>query len=418
MNVAITSTHDSEGGAARYAYRLHRELINQGVNSEMFVRDKFKDEPSVIGLTSKLEKLKAVITPKLDELPLLRYPNKQKYLFTPGIFGSFSPQKYHDRYDLFNIHWVAGGFQNIASIGNIKKPVVITLHDSWAFTGGCHIPFDCTKFLDNCGKCPLLQSDRENDLSARRLLTKKQLWNNKNIVVVGGGTWITENAKNSSVFKDYRVETIHPGLDLNVFKPLRKDFCREILGLDIKDKVILFGAVKSTTDKNKGFQLLVSALKKLVSDDSVYNNLKLVVFGAMSPDDINIGIDTQYVGKIHDDISLSILYSAADLMIVPSIQESFGQTASESFSCGTPVAAFNTSGLKDIIDHQINGFLAEPFEPNDLARGIAWMLADSKRLSDMGVKAREKAVRNFDIRNCADSYINIFDSILSEGKWR
>jgi glycosyltransferase involved in cell wall biosynthesis len=413
MNIAITSTHDSEGGAARYAYRLHRELLHQGINSGMLVRDKFKDDPSVIGITSKLEKLKSIITPKLDALALYHYPNRNKELFTPGIFGSFNLKKYQNKYDIFNIHWVAGGFQNIESIGKITKPVVITLHDSWAFTGGCHVPFDCSNFLNNCGRCPLLHSKKKNDLSARSLLKKKRLWDNKNIVVVGGGGWITENAKKSTVFQNSRVETIHPGLDINVYKPLGKNYCREILGLNISDKVILFGAVKSTSDKNKGFQMLILALKKLISTRTVSGNLKLVVFGATSSfEDLNIGIDIQYVGKMHDDISLSILYSAADLMIVPSIQESFGQTASESFSCGTPVVAFDTSGLKDIIDHQVNGYLAKPFDTDDLANGIEWMLEDSNRLDKMGIKAREKAINKFDIKNCANSYIKIFESVI------
>lgn len=414
MNIAIASTHDSEGGAARYAYRLHRELLHQGINSDMLVRDKFKDDPSVTGITSKLEKLKSMITPKLDALPLLLYPNREKDLFTPGIFGSFNPNVYHNKYDIFNIHWVAGGFQNIASIGNISKPVVITLHDSWAFTGGCHVPFECNNFLHKCGRCPLLQSKKENDLSARRLLKKKLLWDKKNIVVVGGGSWIAENAKKSTVFQDYRIETIHPGLNLNIYKPLDKNYCREILGLNVKDKVILFGAVKSTSDKNKGFRLLILALKKLISRKLVCCNLKLVVFGATSSssDDLNIGIDIQYVGKMHDDISLSVLYSAADVMIVPSIQESFGQTASESFSCGTPVVAFDTSGLKDIIDHQINGYLAKSFDTDDLAYGIEWILEDSERLDKMGKKAREKAISKFDIKNCANNYIKLFQSII------
>jgi glycosyltransferase involved in cell wall biosynthesis len=418
MKVAITSTRDRTGGAARFAFRLHRGLIDLGTSSNMFVREKQSDDEFILSTnTTKIKKIVSMLIPKLDELPLRFYPDKSEFLFSPGLFGSFKPSNYNDKYDIFNIHWTSGGFQSISSIEKINKPIVITLHDSWTFTGGCHIPFDCEKFIDSCGECPQLNSTKKNDLSHLIWSKKNQAWKEKNLVLVGGSKWIADNAQRSSLLKNNRIEVINPGLDLAVFKPLDKKLCRNILGINENDIIILFGAVGATSDKNKGFQLLLPTLLKLQEEHNNSEKLKLFIFGASSSSSQpKFGFDTQYLGELKDDISLSIVYSAADVTIVPSMQESFGQTASESFSCGTPVVAFNTSGLKDIIDHQINGFLAKPFEPDDLARGITWMLSDSKRLSEMGVKAREKAERKFDIRNCADNYINVFNSVLSECK--
>ncbi len=414
MKIALINTFDTLGGAARATFRLHKGLLKKGVDSKILVQQKGSDDADVIEPKSKLEKLRVSIATRLDPLPLLFYPNKDSYIFTPGHFGSFNAKMHLDKFDIFNIHWVGGGFQSVDSISSITKPLVLTLHDSWAFTGGCHIPYPCDKFMTKCGSCIKLNSKNNHDLSSNIWSKKYNAWKNKNIVLVGDGTWVAENAKKSSIFKDHRVEVVHPGLDLNIYKPLNKKFCREILGIEEDVKLILFGAVIATTDPNKGFQLLVPALKKFLYENQDNQKIKLIVFGSSTASQENFGIDTHYIGKMHDDISLSILYSAADVMIVPSIIESFGQTASESFACGTPVVAFRTSGLKDIVDHQVNGFLAEPYDHNDLAAGISWVLEDADRLSDLGVEARKKAVEKFGIEKYVNDYINIYESLIGK----
>lgn len=414
MKIGIVSTHDKLGGAARAAFRLNQGLVESGNESTMYVQQKQSDSQYVIRPISKYNNLQAFIVPRLDPLPLIHYPNRNKRNFSTGWLSSFDFQKIANEIDIFNFHWVGSGFQSISSIANIKKPLILTLHDSWAFTGGCHIPFECNKFLNQCGECNQLGSSIKNDLSHKIWKKKFDLWNNKNIVLVGDGSWVANNAKRSPIFKNHRIEVIHPGLDLKIYKPQNKKFCREILGLSENDKVILFGAYGATEDVNKGFHLLKPALEKLAATLPDITNLKFIVFGASAPKESNLikGIDTRYVGMLNDDISLSVLYSAADVMIVPSMYESFGQTASESFACGTPVVAFRTSGLKDIIDHKLNGFLAEPFDPVDLADGISWILSDSSRLIQLSKEARKKAIRKFSIEMYVEQYLKIYESVL------
>jgi glycosyltransferase involved in cell wall biosynthesis len=410
MRVGILSTFDSRGGAARSALRLHNGLINFNIKSTMFVQAKDIDSNTIIGPQSKLEKLKIFLFSFLSNLPLGIYTERNKRTFSTGWLNSFNLNKYDKNFDIINLHWVANGFQSITSIKKINKPIVLSLHDSWYFTGGCHVPFNCKSYIEDCGACEVLNSSRKRDLSHRILKSKKKNWKNKPMVIVAASQWLADCARNSSLFKDKRIEVINPGLDLNMYKPYDKIIAREILGLSVTDNIILFGAISATTDFNKGFHLLIPALELI---QNKIPNLKLVVFGASESDgNININIPIKYVGKLNDDISLSLLYSAADLMIVPSIQEAFGQTASESFACGTPVVSFRTSGLLDIIDHKVNGYLAEPFEPTDLAEGIFWVLSDKERLNVLSINAREKAVSNFGIQKCVEDYISIYKSIL------
>ena len=413
MKIGLFNTFDNEGGAARAAYRLHKGLIKSGNESTLFVQKKQLDEKEIVGPKSKIDIACSAVMPTLDAIPLSFYP-KRNGSFSTGLLSSLNINRIADNFDILNFHWLGGGFQSIRSITNINKPLVLTLHDSWAFTGGCHIPFECERFTESCGKCFQLGSLKQNDLSARILKKKKKVWEEKNIVLVGDGNWVADNARRSFLFKNSRIEVVHPGLDINVYKPLDKKLCREILGFSDTDKIILFGAISATSNYNKGFHMLIPALKKLESIYSDCENLKLVIFGASDSSGavLDTKIKTRYMGRLNDDISLSILYSAADLMVVPSLQECFGQTASESFACGTPVAAFDTTGLKDIIDHKINGFLAKAYDPIDLAIGIDWLLSDSERLSYFGKLAREKAVNNFSIEKYVESYLEIYKSII------
>ena len=417
MKIGIVNTFDQIGGAAKASNRLCKGLVKNGEDAKMIVRTKQSDDMSILYDSGRLSRYRTAIINRIDELPLKLYPKRDNTIFSVGLVNSYSLKKHYKEFDVFNINWVAGAFQSIKSIANIPKPVVLTLHDSWAYTGGCHIPFDCEKFKSSCGSCPQLHSSKQNDLSSFLLQKKKSLWKRDDMVIVGGSNWIANNAKQSDIFKNHRIEVIHPGLDVNVYKPYNKSNVRKRFNLDIDAKIILFGAVNSTSDLNKGFHLLLPALKRLAILCSG-SNLHLIVFGAsLTNKPIDMAIPATYFGKIEDEESLAALYAAADVMVVPSIQESFGQTASESMACGTPVVAFNTSGLMDIVDHKINGFLANAFDSDDLADGISWVISDSSRCSGLAKSAREKAVKEFDISICVSRYLNLFTNLHQKNNY-
>jgi glycosyltransferase involved in cell wall biosynthesis len=241
----------------------------------MFVHEKESDDVSVIKKNSKIDKLRSLIVPSLDSIPLMFYPKREKRMFSVGCLSSTEIKEASRELDVLNLHWISGGFLSVRSISQISKPLVLTLHDSWAFTGGCHVPFQCEKFVDKCGACIQLQSDSKLDLSTRLWKNKYELLSKKNIVLVGDGNWVADNARRSSIFRNHRVEVVHPGLDLNVYKPVGKKSSREILGVEERDKVILFGAFNATSDSNKGFHLLVPALKKLSIISFVLSSLPL-----------------------------------------------------------------------------------------------------------------------------------------------
>lgn len=395
--------------------RLHKGLLKLGVESIISVAAKSIDHEGVMAPTIA-ERLFCILHDKIDNLSLNKYPNKDQTLFSASLLfpGKHLLQKKIDCINpsIVHLHWISEGLMQIGSIKNISRPIIWTLHDSWAFTGGCHVPFNCSNYKNKCGSCMKLGSEKENDLSMKVLQKKSDLWKEKKIILVAPSTWMAKCALSSSLFKSNRVEVIPNGLDLNIFKNIEKNVARDILSLPQDKKLILFGAMNSTSDKNKGFHFLKSAINYL-SENKWGDKAELIVFGANKPDNpIDMGLTCRYIGKLFDEISLSILYSAADIMIVPSIQESFGQTAIEAMACGTPVVAFNTTGLKDIIDHKENGYLAEPYECYDLANGIIWALNDAERLRNLSYRARDKVAKYFDIARVSQMYLKLYNDVL------
>ncbi|MEH2290362.1 glycosyltransferase family 4 protein [Nostoc sp.] len=413
MKILHISTHDINGGAARAAYRLHTGLQNIGLQSQMLVQEKYSNDKTVIAPEIRLFQgiTKAKLT--VESLPLKLYRHKKN---TP-FFTQWLPDRVIHKVaqinpDIINLHWISGGFMQIETFAKLKRPLVWTLHDMWGFTGGCHVTGECDRYKVFCGACPQLNSDNEWDLSRWVWQRKVKAWKNLNLTLVSPSSWLADCARSSSLFQNLPIEVIPHGLDTQKYRPINQYFAREALNLPQNKKLILFGAIEATSDRNKGFHLLQPALQEL-SKSGWKDDLEVVIFGASQPENPpDLGFKSHYLGHLHDSISLATVYSAADVMLIPSLQESFGQTASESFACGTPVVAFNSTGLKDIVDHQQNGYLAKPYEVEDFGKGISWVLENEQRLQKLSFYARDKAKQEFTLELQARRYSALFQEML------
>ena len=407
MKVLHLSTSDIDGGAARAAYRLHRGLQKIGLDSQMLVRDRQSADKTVISGKTKIAQLGA----NLDGLPLGLYSCNSTFS-TQWFPDRIDPKVAQLRPDIINLHWLCGGYIQIETIAKFAQPLIWTLHDMWAFTGGCHYSEDCDRYAASCGSCPQLHSSKNWDLS-HWVWQRKAAWKKLNLTIVAPSSWLAECAKSSSLFKDVRVEVIPHGLDLETYQPIDQFTARQLLKLPQDKQLVLFGATGgAASDSRKGFGFLHQALKKL-SESGWKEKLELVIFGSsQSERSVNLGFKTHYLGRLYDNIGLALTYSAADVIIVPSVQEAFGQTASESLACGTPVVAFSATGLKDIVDHQQNGYLASPFNIEDLARGIGWVLEDGERYKKLRYYAREKAEQEFSLELQARRYSFLFTDMV------
>ncbi len=404
-------------GAGRAAYRLHKGLEGIGITSQMLLQARSSsDEPTIISPKTSIDKGLGKLRPIVDNLPLHLYSNR--------VHSPFSVQWLPDRLtdqvaqldpDVIVLHWICHGYvpiETVARLNKLNKPLVWTLHDMWPFTGGCHYTQNCDRYQTSCGTCPQLGSHQNWDLSRWIWQRKAKAWKNMNLTLVASSTWLAECASSSSLFKDVRVEVIPIGLNPDHYKPTDRQVARKILNFTQDKQLILFGSMYKTSDKRKGFHLLQLALQKLANSEW-REKIELVVFGSSQPENqVDLGFKSHYLGRLHDDVTLALVYSAADVMIVPSTQEAFGQTASESLACGTPVVAFNTTGLKDIVDHQQNGYLASAFEVEDLVQGIIWVLENKERHQKLGECARQKAEEEFSLERQALCYQSLFTELI------
>jgi len=412
----LVSTYDTLGGAAKATYRLHRALLSIGVESLMLVKRKLSDDPTVIGHEEKKEQPpERLIKSFLDKAPILIHELvKKKRLDKPfsiewmpslqmlNLIKEINP-------DIVHLNWICNGALSIEDISSIKKPMVWTLHDMWPFTGGCHYSENCNRYEDNCGKCKIISSGEERDLSrfiwSRK---KKSLSKIANLTIVGVSRWIADCARRSSIFKGRTILNIPNPVRTDVFKPSRKVEARRFFGFPEDKKLILFGAFNAMKDRRKGFYELTKALHKIKRED-----VELVVFGISESKSLpNFGFKTHYMREIKDEQILAMLYCAGDVMVVPSLQESFGQTAAEALSCGTPVVAFGCTGLLDIVDHKINGYLAKPYDTDDLKRGIEWIL-NAQSYEELSKRARQKVVEEFDSKVVAKRFARLYQEILN-----
>jgi glycosyltransferase involved in cell wall biosynthesis len=408
MKILHVVAGDLSGGAARGAYWLHQGLLSIGVESYVLVQKGYYTDPSVFSLeNTSLSKILIRVRSKMDRLPLVLYKNRQKTPFSTGIFGNNI--KKHSMFveaDIIHLHWINGGMINFKKLKTFNKPIVWTMRDMWPFTGGCHYSLDCDNFKKQCGACPQLKSDLHNDLS-RWVLKRKNSNIPKDLYPVAISNWLGEEVRNSTLFSNFKVRVIPNCIDMELFKPIEKMLAKKILNLPLNKQTVLVGA-KNVHDSYKGFPKFIESVNFIKNKD-----LHFAFFGKTDKtvlDELNISyID---LGSFTDELSLSLVYSAADVFVAPSIQEAFGKTLVESMACETPVVAFNATGPKDIVAHKQTGYLAKPFEPEDLARGIEWVLEDEKLKNSISQKAREKAVECFEIKKVAKQYLKLYKEVL------
>lgn len=418
MRVLHLSPTDTEGGAARGVYQLHQGLRAAGVDSIMLVQRKYSDDPFVHTRMHAGGRYYNALYDRLDRVPLRFYDWTRQNWWTVGWLP-YDVRGPVDRLkpDIVQFHWIGHGAAPIRTLARLRGyPIVWTLRDMWTLTGGCHYSDDCERFLEGCGACPQLGSGRSHDISRWQWNRKKRAWRDVAIDYVGLSNWIADYARRSPLTRGNRVSVIPNGIDIERFAPSDVAAARASWDLPADRAIILcgalFGSFFGVNERRKGFHYLRESLRMLAAQ-GWGERATVVVFGA-DGGDLDVGLDVRYVGRIRDDRRLAALYAASDVMVVPSLQESFGKTAAEAMACGTPVTAFANTGLLDIVDHRQNGFLARQHSAADLAQGIAWCIDEVAKGDGLRQRARHKVVEAFDIQGVVRRYIALYDRILEQ----
>lgn len=411
MRVVILNTMDRSGGAARAAHRLHRGLRALRVDSRMLVQLKTGNDAGVTGKSGKAATTLARLRLLADQLPVLPRRYKQRGVFAPALVpGSAWRVANRQEADIIHLHWITKAYLGIRDIPRLNAPLVWTLHDMWPMTGGCHYDQGCGRYTDGCGRCPVLGSDSDNDLSAYLLQRKHRAWRDLDLTIVSPTRWLAECARNSTLLHGFRTEVIPNGIDLERFRPIEKSRARDALSIDSGARVILFGAMGAIDDHRKGYSHLQAALHLLAAKRL---EARLLIFGATRQKSAPVeGLPVQFVGRLHSDRDLACLYSAADVFVAPSMQDNLPNTVMEALACGTPCVAFRVGGIPEMIRHRYNGYLAEPGDSGELAAGIEWTLEDPQRWRILSEQARKTAEENYDLVAIANRHLELYGEIL------
>lgn len=422
MKILSVCTSDISGGAARAAYRIHQGVRKLDVESRMFVKDKQSGNDSVTALDDFLPKgclhrmgdwVAKKVKNQLQHVRWNRYPNRDNVFMSDmrgtRLYGALRKQLY----DVLHLHWINQRFIHVRDLPT-NKPIVWTLHDSWPFCGVCHFFLDCEEYKRMCGNCPFLHSNRANDLSRRVWKEKEKVYQHLDFHIVTPSQWLAQCARESSLFGQFPVTVIPNCLDTETFRPLTDEEISsrwsELVENKSEKKYILYGAVNAVTDKIKGFSHLLDALN-ILSEQRHGKDFELIVFGADQPlEGMLESIPTHYVGYVSDVNELVSLYNLASVAVVPSLTENLSCTIMESLSCGTPVAAFNIGGNSDMIEHQVNGYLACKNDNADLAAGILWCMQNNAD-GHLSAAGREKVLANYTPEIVARQYKEMYEEV-------
>ncbi|KVV13969.1 glycosyltransferase [Flavobacterium sp. TAB 87] len=408
MKILQVSESDNIGGAAIAATRLN-DLFDKShlFESKLLVNRKKTNDLKIIFPSSILDKVYAKVIPHL----IIKY-NKFKFgtssltmsANTSCLFFLKTVKK--TDFDILHLHWVNNAFVGLDDLKSIDKPMVWTLHDNWLFTAGCHSTQGCTNYIDNCSDCPKIKESRFQKNLDRQFFEKEERIQKlkDKIDIVVPSLWMFESAKRSRILKDFRINLIPNYIDVNLFAPLEKSISKEKLGLLQETKYILFGATDPLNDTNKGF----SYIQQMASRGAL-DGFTLIIFGRVDNiEQIKLNVPFITMNSIYDKKKLVSLYNVSEVVIMPSLHESFGQVAAEAMSCGIPVLCFDTTGLKDVVDHKINGYKADLKNLNDLIEGFNWIISQS----DLNRSARLKIVNEFSKEVILNKYSVLYSNII------
>ena len=413
MKVLIVSTYDAQGGAARAAFRLCEALNVHGSDCRMAVLNKTSDAifvGSQRGLRAKLaHKIgHSHVGKRLQRLQQSANENPRSLaLFGTGIVDAIN----RSDADVVNLHWVHGEMFSVHDFMRIRKPVVWTLHDMWAFCGSEHYVDDepGARWRAGYSRSNRDQNDRGLDLDRWVWERKRRGWQ-KELNLVTPSRWLADCCRESALLGDWPVEAIANPLDLDTFRPWPKEVARAALKLPLDKKLILFGAHGEDRSGRKGVDLLYGAMRHLIGSGVAAHG---VIFGRSAPENPpDVGMPLYWTGRLNDDITLALLYSAADVMVVPSRMDNLPQTGTEAQSCGCPVVAFRIGGLPDIVEHKKTGYLAEPFDIEELAMGIRWVIEDSARTATLSAAARARSLREWGTVGLVDRYKSAYQAAI------
>lgn len=420
MRIVHVSRSDLAGGAALAAYRLHTALRGAGEDSTMLVEMKYSGDETVHAASlsrhpaARLRRNLVTRGVRRDARRYVQGCSDLTPLFSDdraAFGGDLAAQIPSDA--IVTLHWIAR-FVDLEGLLRTLGPgrkVVWRLADMNPFTGGCHYDGGCGRFRDSCGMCPLLLAPSPGDLSHqvwRRRHAALDVLSDEQLHVVAISRQWAKLARASSLLGRFPVSVIPPAVDADVlFKPVGMAAARRELGLEPETTVLVFVA-QVLDSPTKGADLLVEALCTMPAH---VGDLTLLTVGHGTMPEIDARITHVNLGPSDDSRLAATAYNCADLAVLPSRQEAFGQVVIEAMACGVPVVGFASGGVLDAVADGVTGFVAPEVTAGSLRSALLRALGDRPALRAMRQSCRQVVERRFAAGVVAGEYQALYRSL-------
>lgn len=368
--------------------------------------------------SSKFSTLAYFITSKCNSaLIRIFYKNSQSLpwsldLVTPPKFS----KKIVNKATLLNIHWIPSTYKNFND-KNKSCPVVITSHDVWNLTGGCHCNLGCEEWKHGCQKCPQITARFPRLQSpAKSFVRKAELFQSiEKLGVVAPSNWIAEMYAQSSMFKNRRIAVIpNPG-NTSIFYPTSN--FKHLLNIETSERIYrLLYVVSGNIDAyHKGFDLLLEILMR--SSRLTRRKFEVIVVGEKKDPHFSLeNLPMKFYGNVTSQEEMSALYNESNLVISTSRQDNLPNTLIESILCGTPVISFNIGGISDIVQNYSNGLLIDPFDVESFAEALNTLIDEKSITLDSRKQIASKAHREYSEESIANLYREFYE-LMEAGEW-
>ena len=414
----IVNTSERTGGAAIAAGRLTEALKSHGIKAKMLVRDKQTDRISTVALGGGWKQVRKFVWERV--VIWINSHFRRERLFSVDIANTGNDITRLPEFkeaDLIHLHWINQGMLSLKVIRKILasgKPVVWTMHDMWPCTGICHHARTCTAFHSECGACPMIYSQKRKDLSTRIFRQKQRLYASGGIHFVTCSHWLEGMAKQSALLVNQPVSVIPNPISTTLFHPMKQTEARQKLALPTEGKLILFGSVK-LTDKRKGIDYMVEACRLLAKQHPALKEQLALVAVGMHAAELQplVPFKVHNMGYVKEEHQLAEIYNAADLYVIPSLDENLPNTIMEAMACGTPCVGFPTGGIPEMIDHLKNGYLTKEHSAKQLGEGI-YTLLTTPAYESLSHEAVAKVNACYSERSVANQYGQLYAKLLKE----
>jgi protein O-GlcNAc transferase len=397
LKVLEINTFAQTGGAARIASSLQSHLRRRGIEVSMLVSDIVPEHGEHVQM---LESSKSKLQKWLFEFQQRK--SWTDYFHLSGL-GIKQLPLFKGR-SLIHLHNLHGHYLSPFVLPELSaaKPLVWTLHDSLML------------YEDLEGKELVGEMNPHPNLPRKAFLEihadLQRIYQNSHLNLVVPSQWLKRKVE-TSILRDHPITVIPNGIDTKVFRPAEspeaKIALRKKLDLPEDKTLLIFAAYGGSANSWKGGEYLAEAYQHFTGNSDI-------AFINLGGKDVNEGIhnwiNTGYIDSME---TMRDYFAAADLMVYPSLFDSFGLVVVEAMACGIPVVAFATGGIPEIVKHGETGYIAKYRDSTDLIRGVELFLKDSAALQTAGLAARQIAI-GFDIEKMVDRYFQLYNQVSDQ----